>query len=396
MAIETVARSTNQAINENILVRDIGDRVVQLEPDITPLLVMTTNAKRKKAVVTPRIERIEDQLRSVWGQSSAAADYSSVATGVFVVDATLFAIGDLVVPTKAVSSTAAEEQVRVTAITGGTLTVTRGLGGGADTIAATGALRITGSAYAEGDPVGTPRSTDKSVVISYTQIFREPIKLTKTMLATQIYGDQDQEYQIAKALKEHKKQIEAAGLWGRASETLASPGSLRTTMGFKSRVITNVTDGGTTVTLTAFNTFSETAFRYGSPAKLFIAAPKVISAINFFSQNKLLTEVGQNVFGVNIKRLTLPHGELLLARNWLMERGIAATNGFEDEAYCVDLDVAEYRFLSANGVSRDTALYRDIIKSGIDAVTHEVLTEAGWMYIQEKRHARMFNVVAYA
>ena len=62
MAIETVARSTNQAINENILRRDIGDKIAELEPNDTALLVMTTNAKRKRATISPRVERIEDAV----------------------------------------------------------------------------------------------------------------------------------------------------------------------------------------------------------------------------------------------------------------------------------------------------------------------------------------------
>ena len=55
------------------------------------------------------------------------------------------------------SSSAAEEVARVTAINSNTLTITRNVGGaGADTITATGSIRIIGSAYQEGDNVGVP------------------------------------------------------------------------------------------------------------------------------------------------------------------------------------------------------------------------------------------------
>ena len=89
-------------------------------------------------------------------------------------------------------------------------------------------------------------------------------------------------------------------------------------MGLLPRITTNKTDGSTTLTLTNFNTFSETAFRWGEKQKLFLCAPKIISALNFFSQNKLLTKVGDTVFGVKISRFDMALGEYLLANNFRM------------------------------------------------------------------------------
>ena len=392
-----VARSVDQAIAETVLVREIGDRIVELEPDITPLLVMTTNAKRKKACTSPRIEQIEDDLRVVWAQVSEGSDKSSVATTFNVVtgQGLRFAVGDLLTAPRTASSSAAEEVVRVTAISTDQLTITRG-SAGADTISSSGSLRIIGSAYAENGAVGVSRSTDKTTIISYAQIFRDSVRVSGTLRATLLYGQNDEDYQLAKALKDHKKSIESAGLWGRASESLALPGSIWQSMGFKGRVATNVTDFSTTATLKKFNTFSQTGFRYGSPVKLLIACPVAISAITFFSQTALMTQQGETVFGVNVRRLVLPHGELMLARNFLMEDGIAAQSGYADEIYCMDLDAIEYRYLAANGVSRDTKLMRNVVQDGTDGFVHEYLTQAGWLVGQEKRHARGFGLSDYA
>jgi len=398
MANVVVARSTYQAITgEGIQVREIGDRIALLDRDVTPLLVMSINAKRKKPSKSPRIEQIEDDVRGLWDYHASNATISSVATGILVSDGTLFAVGDLVAVQKANSSSAAEEIVRVTAISSNTLTVTRSIGGaGQDSINVTQALRIIGSAFAEGAALGSVRSTTKTTITSYTQIFREPIQITGTMQATEVYGEPDEEYQIAKAQIELKKQIEAAGLWGRASESLAAPASVRTTMGFKSRVSTNVNDMATTATLTKWNTVSETAFRYSQHRKLLIAAPAVHSGINYFAQNALKTEVESTVFGVNIKRFMLPHGELLLAPNWLMEAGVASQAGYNDEFYIIDLEAVTLFYLNGNGVNRDVALYRDVVKAGADATTHEVRGELAWIVVNEKKHSRGFNCSAYA
>jgi len=396
----TSYRSYDVAVTETVQVRVLGDRIVQLQPDVTPLLVMTTNAKRKKSTPTPRIERIEDDLRTVWDYCTAASTIDSVTTAVPVSTIGLFATNDLVAVLKPQTSSSAPEIMRVTALTGstsGTLTVVRNMGSaGADSIYPTNALRIVGSAYAEGDSYGVFRSTQKVVKTSYCQIFRTPVQMTRTMQASRTYGESDYQYQKAKALMEHKKEIEGAMLWSRAGEILANPGTVWTTMGLRSRISTNTTNMATTGTLIEFNTFSETAFRYGSPAKLLIAAPVVISGINYYSQNKLLTEVGQTVFGVNIRRLTLPHGEFMLARNWLMEAGISGQAGFATEAYGVDLNNVEFCYLADQGETRDTQFREDVVRSGIDAEQDEWYTQAGAMFTLEKVHALLYNMSAYS
>lgn len=395
-------RSWDTAVVETVQVRVLGDKIVQLQPDVTPLIVMTTNAKKKKSTPVPRIERIEDDLRNLWDYQAGTTTLSSIATTLTVSTGNLFATNDLVAVIKPQSNANAPEVMRVTGITGNILTVTRGVGGadsiapGADSIYPTNALRIIGSAYAEGDAYGSFRSTQKVVPISYAQIFRTPVQLTRTMQASRTYGESDYQYQKAKALMEHKKEIEGSGLWGRASETLAAPNTIWTTMGFRSRVQTNVMDFQTTGTLTEFNTFSQTSFRYGSPAKLLIAAPVIISAINFYSQSKLLTEVGQTIFGVNIKRLTLPHGEYMLARNWLMEAGVAGQPGFATEMYSVDLNNVEFCYLADQGETRDTQYRENVVQTGVDAEQDEWYTQAGWIFTQEKVHAVGFDFSAYA
>jgi hypothetical protein len=383
----------NQSISEAVLVREVGSDIVLLEPDITPLLVMTVNAKRKKKTISPRIEKIEDDLRQLWAFHNAAA-ISSAATAILVNDGTLFAVGDLVAVMRANASALAEEIMRVTAVASNTLTVTRGAG--ADTIAATNALRIIGSAYAENSVLSTMRSTDKTTIISYAQLFRTPYGISKTMEASEVYGEPEADVNERKAMMEHKKEIEASLLWGRASESLASPGSIWTTQGVKSRISTNVTDAGTTLTLRDFNDFSESVFRYGASTKLLIACPKVISAINFFAQSDLFTHSKDSVYGVNIQQLILPHGTLLLARNWLMENGISGQAGFADEAYVIDLGAVEYRYLAGNGKNLDTKIVRDQVKDGQHGFIHAVETQAGGVFSHEKRHGRLYQATDYA
>lgn len=228
------------------------------------------------------------------------------------------------------------------------------------------------------------------------QIFRTVVDVSNTAKSSEMYSGNETKFQLGKALQRHRQEIENAGLYGRASESLALPTTRWTSMGFKARVSTNVTDMGTTLTLVKFNTFSQTAFRFGESTKLFMAAPVVVSGLNFFSQNRLFTNNDDKIFGVRLQRFRTPHGDLAIARNWRMEAGVSGLNGFDDEAYSIDLASICIRYLAGNGASRDTKLYSNRVVDGTDGQKDEYLSQVGWEIRHEKKHSRIFNATAYA
>ncbi len=404
MALQ-VARSFDQFVTDTTNVRDVSEQMVLLEPDAAPLFVLTNAAKRKQPTIGPRFEWVEDTEVSLWGQSSQTVDYSSVATNILVADGTLFGVGDICAVPKAQSSSAAPEVFLVTAISTNTLTISRGVGSsGADTISATGSIRIVASAFKEDDNIGQQRYTAKTVQISYAQIFKTPVKVTHTAASTKQYGapQGERKFQLVKALIRHRSEIEAAGLWSRASESLALPSSRWTTMGWLSRIATNKTDASTTATITTWNTFSETAFRYGEKQKLLLCAPKVISAINYYSQNKLLTRVGDTVFGVKIARFEMALGEFMLANDYRLgtaDVGFpSGANSFASHAYSIDLPSVAIRYLQGGGdnLIGDTKLYENILPDGSTTRTDEYRSQLGWEIRHEKKHAWLFDLSAYA
>lgn len=405
MAALTVTRSFNQMVTDTTQVRDVSEQMVLLEPDASPLFVLTNKAKRKTPSIAPRFEWVEDNEVALWGQVSLSADTTSAVTSILVSDGTLFAVGDIVAVPKAQSSQSAPEVFLVTSVSTNTLTIVRGIGGsGADTIAATGSLRIIGSAAKEDDNVESQRYTSKTVQISYCQIFKTSVKVTHTAASTKQYGapSGERKYQLVKALIRHRSEIEAAGLWSRASESLSTPSTRWTTMGLLPRITTNKTDASTTLTLTNFNTFSETAFRWGEKQKLFICAPRLLSAFNFFSQNKLLTKVGDTVFGVKISRMDMALGEFLLANNYRQstaEIGFpTGGNSFASHGYSIDLPSVAYRYLAggSDNLIGDTKLYENVLPDGSTTRTDEYRTQGGWEIRHEKKHAWLNDVSAYS
>lgn len=400
----TVARSIDQAYSETVQKRQfIGEDDVLLNPSLTPILTLITKiGNRKKPTNSARVEWIEDDYLNIWGQATnGTTNYSSVATGILVSDATLFAVNDLIAFPNAVTSTVVEEVAQVIAINGSTLTITRGIGGsGAATIGATADIRILAPAFPEGGSYGTVRTTAKSVLVSYTQIFRRPVSVTKSEVAQALFGpSNDRLYQRRKMLEEHRRDIESAGLWSHPSENLSLPSTIRTTMGIKNRIVTNAYNANSTLTEGAFLTFTQQAFGqyYEGAEKLLVAAPVVISALDWWADNKLRLAPGDDIYGVKVSRYVTSHGDFMITRDLNLQNApTTAAAGWGGEAYALDIDSIEFAPLVGNGENRDTQLLIDVIKDGADLYRDEYLTEGAWVVRFEKRHARLYAVTAYS
>jgi hypothetical protein len=395
-------RAISRFSTDTTLPRDVSEDMILREPNANRLFVLTGANKRKKPSDVPKFEWFEDQEVTFWGQvTNGTTNYTSVATNILVADVTIFAVGDTVAVPQAASSSAAEEVILVTAVTGatsGTLTVTRNVGSaGADTIGATVALRIIGSALTEDSDTPTQRYQAQTVKVSYCQIFRTPVQITHTAASSKKYGGPDRKYQLMKALIRHRSEIEAAGLWSRASESLSGSSSRWTSMGLKPIIATNKTTNVGTLTQTSFNTFSETAFRFGEDQKLFMCAPRILSAINNFSLGKINTYVDDKVFGLSLQRYIAPLGEYLLHNNFRLEAGITGGLGFDDEAYSVDLPSVGLRYLDGGeSLIGDTKLYNDVQQDGTTVRVDEYRSQMGWEFRHEVKHALMSGVLGYS
>ena len=400
MAVINMTRSVQMASQETTLVRDVDESMLKLEPDAAPLWVLTNNAKKRAPSVAPKFEWFEDAEVPLWGQVNGATDYSSVATTITVYDTTIFAVNDLVVVPAGNTQSLPDEVILVTAVNtaGSQIGVVRNLGGlNGNTITAQSALRILGQACVEGGPVGEVRSTMKQNHYSYCQYFRTPIQTTDVMEATEAYSIPEGEriYQRGVALVRHRSEIEAAGLWGQKYQNLAQGGSQWATDGLKAIIQTWITNFNTTITYSAMLQFGEMGFRYGEKEKLCMAGPHVLSAFDYFSANKILTNVQDSVFGVTIKKIVCNHGTYMVANNFRMEAGISGQAGFNDELYLIDLPSVTYRYLAGNGKNLNTKLYENVVQDGSARTVDEYRSMVGWQIRFDKKHARGFNITQY-
>ena len=401
MAVQGV-RTTQQAVSETRLVRQVNDEIGSLEPNVAPLITLLMRLKKRVPVKSPRWEWFEDDYVARWGTNSGATVANNPAsTTVTVTDGTLFVPGDLIVAPKTVDVSTPPEMFRVTAVntSNGALTVIRDVGSaGIDTIPANAPLRIVGNAFEEGAPMPTSKTTSPVPKITYTQIFRTTCEFTKTAVASQVYGapSGDRAREHKKKLAEHKQLLNAALLFGRASESMSGGPTgkpIRTTMGLLSAIQTNITDATGSLTKKVFEAFSRQAFRYGPNTKLLLAAPMIKSAINEWAREFLLVKPGETKYGVKIQQIETAHGTWMLVNDWMLES--VGNYGYGATALSIDMDQLRYIYLSNNGVNRDTAIHEDLLKNGDDKFVDEILTEGGFAVQQEKYHARLMNVTDY-
>ncbi|HXI85280.1 MAG TPA: DUF5309 family protein [Verrucomicrobiae bacterium] len=395
-------RTTNQAITETRLIRQVGAEISLLEPNEAPLITFLNRLKKRRAVKSPRWEWFEDDYVARWTQNGTSTVANSTSsTTITVVDGTLFVPGDTFVVPKATSSSSAPEVCRVTVVSTNTLTVVRDIGGvGADTILPSAALRLMGTSYEEGGTIPSAKTTAPVGKITYTQIFRDVIDMANTNIASAQYGTSNERQRLhQKALKSHKIKMNMAFLFGQPSESLAGGPTgkpIRTTMGLNNTISTNVVDAAGTLTMKTFETFSRAAFRYGKNEKLLLCSPIVKSAINSWGNNYLMVKPGEKKWGVNVQEVQTAHGTWLVTNDWMLETAISGQNGFGNMAFSIDVDMLDMIYLSGNGENRDTHIRENVILDGRDAKVDEILSEIGLVVMQEKWHAKLFDVTDYS
>ena len=402
MALTQGTRVTKQAIDETALIRQVDDKIADIEPDKAALITLINKLRKRHSVKSARYEWFERDYIPRWAQNSAAAVANNTgSTTVSVTDGTLFVPGDMFVVPKVVSSSTAPELVRVTAVNGNVLTVVRDVGSaGVDTIPANGALRLVGNAYEENGALPTAKTSARVPKITYTQIFRTTTDFSRTAMASEAYGapQGDRRLEHKYKLVEHKEKLNSALLWGRASEALTggpSSNPIRTTAGLRSIISTNVVDAGGTLTLKKFDDFARLAFRYGPSKKILLAAPKILGAINAWGVSHLMVKPAEDHYGVMIRQVETPYGVWGLVLDWMLEDGVAGQNGFGGVGFSIDLDQISYVWLENNGINSDTHVELNVVKDGKDGARDQILTEGGFKIKLEKNHAMLYNVTDY-
>lgn len=274
-----------------------------------------------------------------------------------------------------------------------TFTVTRGVGNSGTGIAvnASDVWFLVGNANPEGADTPESLSWNAQSYQNYTQIFRDPVKITRTAMQTNFRtGDQYKE-KARDTLRQHMLSLERAMLWGKVDSITGANGEPeRYTGGVISALTTNVLDlsaASTPNTLTEaeFDAFlAQYIFAFGSSEKLALVGWRVADNIQQIAKNRWgVQNAGQGggTYGMAFTRYNTFAGDLVMKTH----PQFRMIPGAENMMLVLDTKDLRYRYL------QDTVLLQDRQGNGIDGVTDEYLTECGLELLQEKTHALITN-----
>lgn len=269
------------------------------------------------------------------------------------------------------------EVVRVTANAGnGTgLTISRGFAGTtAAAILDNDQITIIGSAYSEGSASQRGVARVPIDASNYTQIFKTPFEITNTAKATETRdGDDALTEMQAENLGWHAEDIERSFLFGVKSSATDSDGELvRTTMGLKAFMTTNVSDYSGAGTVDNLFTYYEQLFRYGAETRLGFAGNQFVLRLN-----KLVSAIGDftwgdtlEVYGMKLREFITPFGTVMYKRHPLLTLDPYYNNS------CWHVSPENMIIRPLKG--RDTKLEENIQNNDEDKTKHQFITELGF------------------
>lgn len=345
---------------------------------------------KPQPVSDPKFRWFEQDIPQQYVQINHSLGYGASNTELVVDDSTPVRAGSVL------KVVATGEQLLVTAnnTSTNTITVKRGWGTtSAGSIADDAILMVVGDANQEGASLPEAITREPVEKYNYTQIFREPVKLTETEAATDLYPEgNDMKTKREIALQVHKRKIERAFIFGEPKEdTTTYSRPVRATGGIVHYVTTNVTDAGGTLTETEFEDWVASAFTKGE-RKMGFLSPLVASAVSFWAKNKLQVAPEEKTYGIGVIDYVTPHGTL----KYTVEKMLADNSTWNGYSIILDLDRVGYRYLAGNGINRDTKLRPNRQAAGDDVLAEEYLTECGLFLANEDFHAVLKGVTSYS
>lgn len=287
-----------------------------------------------------------------------------------------------------------KEQVRILTIVSDTqMTVQRGqANAGAASIAAVAAagdrLIYIGSAYREGAPVSNGVSTAPTQQTNVTQIFRDPVEITRTAQQTTTYRTGDPfKNDRERTLHKHSLGIERAFWYGSRFETMENGQPLRFTAGVISFIAAaNDLDAGGRINMAELMGYFPTLFAYGSKEKLAFGSLFVQSLLSQLAakNGQYLWGPQEKEYGMDVRRFFTPAGTLVITEHPMF----SSTPGISNDLLVIDTANIRYRHL------QDTTYLKNRQTNGTDGQTDEYLTEAGLEVWHGLTHARIRNVGA--
>lgn len=355
-------------IADHRLAVDMSERIAELNPDASPLIVLTKKMKKKRVVTRPEYDWMEQDIGSRWDKVSKTGGLLATATSIDVANEGYFRKGDVV----KVPRTGETMLVTDVDYTDHQIEVIRSWGAvDAAALNDKDPLVIISNANAEGATLREILPKEPVKKSNYTQIIRTPVGVTGTLDATKTMGPKAMAWYRHVDGINHAIDMERTMWFSEKGKDTFNGQPRRTTGGVLEFLNTNILDVSTAngvVTEQAFTEWMESVFAKGSSDKFLFACGRLCTTIDLWGMGKLRTLPKEKTYGVAIKEFVTTHGTLYIVKNKLFEGAVYG-------GYGVVLDLDNVAFCPLDG--RDTKLLTDRQANDEDAKKDEYLSEFG-------------------
>ena len=339
MAVISGNRFTfSDTVNEKI---DISSALDKLKPIDTPLLLRIGRDSLRDGCTAVKHEWLEDTVRGTTSNDVGATLNNTTDPVTATITSgdgnTKFRAGDIV--------KVEQELMRVTATAANTITVSRGWGGSTNAAHASAILiTLIGTALVQGSGLVGARTTTKSGLFNYTQIFEEEVQVSATMQATSKYTAQnDPEYQIGAQLEIIGVNMERTLLFGRKSQPVAGAAGPGAMDGIQPRIITNVYNKASAeLTQAMLEDAMQDIWTAGGQPSLVVVNATQQRRINTFLDGYRETDYSDEILGTMVRRYKTNFGQVDI----LLDRHMPA-----DEVWVLDESKIGYGPLEGRSLS---------------------------------------------
>lgn len=380
----------------------------QVTPDVADQIILVHTADQMPiyaSMIAAGMQRRTMQERFTWFTKSLLGrrtaidntpdDYDQNTTSIDVDDGSIFIAGSVIL------FEATREVGLVTAVSGDTLTVTRGVGtvdAAAGSVADDADVRNIGHAAGEGSAAPDAVMESNTEVWNYVQTFRKAVDFTGRALRTETLTQDERASQRMKKFLEMQEDIEQAILFGARGADTVGGRRITTTGGVYEHVTTNVDNVGGAISKARFNEFAQIAFAQGSSRKTMFAGPTVVEAIHEIYEGNLRSRNGETAVGLTIREVLTPYGQI----DMIVHRGLRGD--FASDAIVLDMPQVELRHTEnprGEGAGKSPAtgrlhLREDIQDDDVDGQVDEWFAEIGFGWGNEQQHALLTGVTGAA
>ncbi len=373
----SVGPLSNYEISDQRIDFDVSPDIADCYPDDTRVMTLLMKA-RKKPTQTTKFEWSDEAVTSWWTQINNGAGYTDANTSFVVDDASIFAAKDLaLIPRTGEVILIATSTISTNTIT----TASRGYIGSAAALNDNDYLVRLGNMMEENSSAPASKVNQPTDYYSFTQIVRTPFDASASNEAEALKNGPAERVRLRRLkLREHKLDLERMFWWGKGLNDTTN--KRRAADGVIPKITTYTTNIGGVLTESAWDSFCQNAFMYGSQRKVFVCGLTVAGALNRIAAGKIRTTPGEDFYGMRIKTYESYYGDIDIVPTLLFEKYYAG--------YGVMLDMANVYYRPLNG--RDTTLKQNIQANDVDGWKDEYRTEAGFQVRCEPTHSYLYGV----